>query len=320
MLAPQKGEKGSTELLGKEDGLVHGAVDNAMATIKEVLTFRLQEAAVDAIITGKRKGQSTKKVKHFSKSLDSDMKMLMSLKEDVSRLTGKSWLSRAIFVNVVSSHSLSGAKSTDGSTHLSDDVIEAQSQGPSGADAFFMGYSCHVAQMLSQVKQPVVGIALHPVQLPGILVLDACDFVIATRDHKGTHIDRVFAEEPKIGSSFSGSAFNWQWPRLDFQDQLNDYVQLLLQEVAGSSRSMLKRQKRHLVQQKILARLPTASTPDPTMSHSSSGGLLPLSKAPHSASTRASVSSENGDLSLDHIWMKSCSSCSFTACPSRSDG
>lgn len=57
------------ELLGQPDGLVHGAVDNAMATIKEVLTFRLQEAAVDAIITGKRKGQSTKKVKQFSKSL-----------------------------------------------------------------------------------------------------------------------------------------------------------------------------------------------------------------------------------------------------------
>ncbi|CAK8989701.1 unnamed protein product [Durusdinium trenchii] len=42
-------------LLGQSDGLVHGAVDNAMATIKEVLTFRLQESAVDAILTGKRK-------------------------------------------------------------------------------------------------------------------------------------------------------------------------------------------------------------------------------------------------------------------------
>jgi len=57
------------ELLGKNDGLVHGAVDNAVATIKEVLTFRLQEAAVDAIITGKRKGQSKVKVNNFSKSL-----------------------------------------------------------------------------------------------------------------------------------------------------------------------------------------------------------------------------------------------------------
>lgn len=182
---------------------------------------------------------------------DSDMEMLLSLQEDVSRLTRKSWRSRAIFVNVVSSHSRS-----DPSTQHSDELMEEWLQ---------------VAQMLSQAKQPVVGIALHPVYLPGILVLDACDFVIATTDHKGTHIDRVFAE-----------------------DQLNDYVHLLLHEVAGSSRSMLKRQKRHLVQQKILARLPTASTPDLTMSQfSSSGDLLPLS-APHSASTRASVSSENG--------------------------
>lgn len=182
---------------------------------------------------------------------DSDMEMLLSLQEDVSRLTRKSWRSRATFVNVVSSHSRS-----DSSTQHSDELMEEWLQ---------------VAQMLSQVKQPVVGIALHPVYLPGILVLDACDFVIATTDHKGTHIDRVFAE-----------------------DQLNDYVHLLLHEVAGSSRSMLKRQKRHLVQQKILARLPTASTPDLTMSQfSSSGDLLPLS-APHSASTCASVSSENG--------------------------
>lgn len=121
---------------------------------------------------------------------DSDMEMLLSLQEDVSRLTRKSWRSRAIFVNVVSSHSRS-----DRSTQHSDELMEEWLQ---------------VAQMLSQAKQPVVGIALHPVYLPGILVLDACDFVIATTDHKGTHIDRVFAE-----------------------DQLNDYVHLLLHEVAG---------------------------------------------------------------------------------------
>ena len=30
-----------------------------VATIKEVLTFRLQESAVDAILTGKRKAQET---------------------------------------------------------------------------------------------------------------------------------------------------------------------------------------------------------------------------------------------------------------------
>lgn len=211
---------------------------------------------------------------------DSDMEMLLSLQEDVSRLTRKSWRSRAIFVNVVSSHSRS-----DRSTQHSDELMEEWLQ---------------VAQMLSQAKQPVVGIALHPVYLPGILVLDACDFVIATTDHKGTHIDRVFAE-----------------------DQLNDYVHLLLHEVAGSSRSMLKRQKRHLVQQKILARLPTASTPDLTMSQfSSSGDLLPLS-APHSASTRASVSSENGVDTGSQFGShldEERSSCSFTACPSRFDG
>eukprot|EP00913_Durusdinium_trenchii_P016052 g15087.t1 len=40
-----------------------------MATIKEVLTFRLQESAVDAILTGKRKGQNPTKVANFSQTL-----------------------------------------------------------------------------------------------------------------------------------------------------------------------------------------------------------------------------------------------------------
>ncbi|CAJ1360465.1 unnamed protein product, partial [Effrenium voratum] len=57
------------ESLGKDDGLAAGAVTNAVATIKEVLTFRLQESAVDSIIRGKNKAQSPRRLKHFSSSL-----------------------------------------------------------------------------------------------------------------------------------------------------------------------------------------------------------------------------------------------------------
>ena len=181
---------------------------------------------------------------------DAHLDDLAILRSNLSRLM-QPWRSCAIFLNVISSRA-------EGQTiYHSDELTEEWLQ---------------VAQTLSHMKQPVIGIAIDNLSLPGILVLDACDFVVATTDHQGTHIDRVLSPE-----------------------ELTADVQRILEEVAGSSRQMLKRQKRHLVQQKILARLPTAQLRRGSCASGSSSVILPLSKAvPHSASTRASVRSENG--------------------------
>mmetsp|Transcript_28513 Transcript_28513/g.51581 ORF Transcript_28513/g.51581 Transcript_28513/m.51581 type:complete len:589 (+) Transcript_28513:1-1767(+) len=59
----------SKEIVGKNEGLAPGSVDAAVLTIKDVLSFRLKEAASETILGGKRKGTAPEIVRRFERSL-----------------------------------------------------------------------------------------------------------------------------------------------------------------------------------------------------------------------------------------------------------
>eukprot|EP00439_Symbiodinium_sp_Y106_P050358 s1466_g6.t1 len=208
------------DLVGKPNGLAPRAVDNAVSTIKEVLTFRLQEAAVDAILNGKRKGQSSALVKRLNTSLqlfgtkgslearstpwalgrkesyqispnmvfvltvheDADDASLSESYDQILRIHGLGWNIPAVFVNV-----LEGSAASKKNAERWEDSLVLWTRDPPLKSSLGLG----VAESLRNLCQPVYGIAAEGLNLPGLLVLDACDYVLASKPHAGTLVNRV---------------------------------------------------------------------------------------------------------------------------------
>ncbi|CAJ1370139.1 unnamed protein product [Effrenium voratum] len=168
---------------------------------------------------------------------DADVQLLRALEEDLDRIHASNWEVKAVFVNVASGKA----------EHQREERDELAEQW------------LQVAETIATLKPPVFGVAMGEVFMPGIRVLDACDLVLATRTHPGTHINHVL-------------------PPMEIQT----FCLSLIEGLSGLTPAELQDTKLHLVQSKILARLP-----NPTLRAHEQASASALSASQKSSSERS---------------------------------